>query len=47
MSAAGTEKEEVKLYGVKTAQVSQIGKGYAGQIKAIEKMPQDLKSQAK
>jgi len=30
-------KEEVKLYGVKTAQVSQIGKAYARQIKAMEK----------
>jgi len=30
-------KEEVKLYGVKTAQVSQIGKIYTQQIKTMEK----------
>jgi len=30
-------KEEVKLYGVKTAQVSRIGKAYLQQIKAMEK----------
>jgi len=30
-------REEVKLYGVKTALVSQIGKAYASQIKGLEK----------